>query len=43
LLDAMEIGLPACSGCALGWDRLVMIACGADSIDQVVAFPMHRA
>ena len=43
LLDAMEIGLPACSGCALGWDRLVMIACSADSIDQVVAFPMHRA
>ncbi|MFM8323611.1 MAG: hypothetical protein ACKN9U_01975 [Pirellulaceae bacterium] len=27
----------------MGWDRLVMIACSADSIDQVVAFPMHRA
>ena len=39
LLAAMtDPGLPACSGCALGFDRLAMLACGAETIDDVMAF-----
>ncbi len=43
LLRAMERGLPQCVGVALGFDRLVMLAAGAERIDQVIAFPFDRA
>ncbi len=43
LAQAMRAGLPDCSGVALGVDRLVMVACGYDSIHEVVAFPISIA
>ena len=42
LLAALEEGMPACAGVALGVDRLVMLAAGAESIDEVMAFPVDR-
>ncbi|WP_404417470.1 EF-P lysine aminoacylase EpmA [Marinospirillum sp.] len=42
LLAALQAGLPPCSGIALGFDRLVMLACGADSLDQIQAFSVGR-
>ena len=43
LLGAMKAGLPACSGVAMGVDRLVMVLLGAKSIRDVIAFPVDRA
>jgi elongation factor P--(R)-beta-lysine ligase len=43
LIHAMRSGIPACSGCALGLDRLIMVATNATSIDDVLTFPIERA
>ena len=43
LLAAMEAGLPACAGVAIGLDRLIMLREGAASLEAVMAFPWNRA
>ncbi|WP_441257160.1 elongation factor P--(R)-beta-lysine ligase [Vibrio sp. Vf1514] len=43
LIAALDAGLPACAGVALGIDRLIMLALGEDHIDKVTAFPFPRA
>jgi len=42
-LAALEAGMPATAGVALGLDRLLMVATGSTHIDQVLAFPVERA
>ncbi|HEU4778374.1 MAG TPA: amino acid--tRNA ligase-related protein, partial [Steroidobacteraceae bacterium] len=43
LLAALDAGLPDCAGVALGFDRVIMLAMNAASIDDVLAFPTERA
>jgi lysyl-tRNA synthetase class 2 len=43
LLEVLRRGFPDCCGTALGFDRLVMLAAGAQSIRDVIAFPVDRA
>ena len=38
-LAALESGMPACSGVALGLDRLFMLALGKEEIKDVILFP----
>jgi lysyl-tRNA synthetase class 2 len=38
-LAALEHGLPACAGIAMGLDRLAMLACGAPRIEDVLWLP----
>lgn len=42
LLATLEHGLPDCAGVALGLDRLVMLAVGARTLDEVLAFSLAR-
>jgi lysyl-tRNA synthetase class 2 len=35
--------LPDCAGIALGMDRLVMLFCNANSIDEVIPFTVDEA
>lgn len=43
LLDALTTGLPDCAGVALGFDRLVAAALGADRLSDAMAFTIDNA
>ncbi len=43
LLAALAAGLPDCAGVAIGFDRVVMVAAGCDTIDDVISFGGERA
>lgn len=40
-IQMLEEGLPPCAGVALGFDRLVMMICGAKDIKHCMAFPIE--
>lgn len=42
-VNALQHGMPECAGVALGFDRLCMLALGAEHINQITTFPIRNA
>jgi lysyl-tRNA synthetase class 2 len=42
LVAALQSGLPACSGVAIGFDRLVMLAAGLSDLGAAIPFSFQR-
>jgi lysyl-tRNA synthetase class 2 len=42
LLQALQHGLPDCSGVAVGLDRVIMLLAGVETIAEILAFPVGR-
>ena len=42
-LEALQSGLPDCSGIALGLDRLLMVMANVGTLSHVMAFPFEKA
>ena len=42
-IEALNSGLPDCSGVAIGLDRFLMVSTGAASIEQVLSFAWERS
>ena len=40
-LEALACGMPSASGNALGLDRMTMLVCEAERLDEVMAFPLN--
>jgi lysyl-tRNA synthetase class 2 len=43
LIEALRLGLPDCSGIAVGLDRLLMVLTRTSRIEDVLAFPFLQA
>lgn len=42
-LEALRAGMPSSAGVALGLDRLILLATGGRTLDDVLTFPVERA